>query len=542
MSNIDKWSRMRSAMVKHGIFYSIDQEEPLKHNFSWIADLREFLSDPMRAADSADLLWELIKHDRPEVFVCTGVAGILLATNLQQVALRNGHNVKLLIVREKRKNHNREKIIEGIIPPSGARAYFIDDIINGATTFNKCLKTLNSEGVDVQLLGVGTLLDFYFRSRALTALGIKVKSVFTRHDLGITRTDPGKATVINNKQLVYLHQHDTKGHNYTSPPVIKDSLLYLTTNDFYIRCFDIETNELVWEYHEPLPKWQYVHKGILNKISVTDDSVLFTSYHGMVTRLDRISGKPIWRILADRWVHSSVVVDETNNSVFLSTESRDSTNTPTGDIVCLEYTTGLLKWRSPMTDLAPCTPTFDQEHVYSCSNDSTAYCVNKYTGELVWKSIMRGTVKGTPLVVNELVYYFCNNGYVYAFNKQTGRIVHFRKLARLFNHVFPLIVNDSIVVIDGDGYVKSVNSQLEVEWLTRIRGSGIWYPAKHGNSLFFTTTIGYLVELDSHTGDKISYNHFNTHIGCPPAVDDRYLAIYFTKKGLQVYERNQSYN
>jgi outer membrane protein assembly factor BamB/orotate phosphoribosyltransferase len=538
-STPEKKERLRQKIINSSILFASDDSEPV---VGWLFDLRMLLVDPEFAVIAAELAWIELKQHHVDVLICTGVAGIMWATYLQQAAFReSGIKLQLMIVRSSKKTYNRKRIVEGDRPAAGAVAFYVDDLTNAGRGRNQCLEIIKQEKIDINFAGIVVIVDFWDKSRQLEAIGKTVIRLFRRHDLGLTRKDPKKSLIkdLNNPYMQLLTVNHTNGHEISSPPILVDNLLYVATNDYYVRCIDLSTKEIVWQDQACMPKWQNIPKGIINVMPTFNQYIYYTSYHGVVTKLNRFTGEVIWRILGDKWIHSSPVLNIDGSVVYFCTEYRDIKNSPGGDIVAVDADTGNVLWRTATNDLMPCTPCVDNDLVFTSSNNSIAYGVETSSGNIVWQKSITLPAKGKPLVINNKVIFVNEKGGIYVLHRQTGETYSKKRCAIAFRHCFPLRCGetDNFVVIDQMGIVKCFNLELELQWITRTRGSGNWYPIKELDSLFFCNLEGYIIELDQHTGEKLSYSKLNEVTGSPIALNNKFIVINQQKKGILIYER-----
>jgi outer membrane protein assembly factor BamB/orotate phosphoribosyltransferase len=502
------------------------------------------LVDPEVAVIAAELAWNELKEHTVDFLVCTGVAGIMWATYLQQTAYRiSNRKLKLMIVRSEKKTYNRKRIVEGDRPAIGDTsnvAFYVDDLTNKGTGRDKALEIIKKDGINITFGGIVVIVDFWDKSRILEATGKTIIRLFKRHDLGLTRKDPAKL-LINQDKKPYLQlftKNDPGGHEITSPPILVDNLLYTATNDHVVRCIDLLTKEVIWEDRAQTPGTGFVQKGIVNVMPIYNEHIYYTSYHGYVTKLNRFTGEVIWRIIGDKWIHSSPVVSKDGTVVYFCTEYRTS-NSSGGDLVAVDASSGMTIWRRPTSDYMPCTPCIDKDKAYISSNTSIAYCVDTGNGNILWSYQMKSTSKGSPVVTGNMVIFVTEGGWIYVFEKTVGFLFAEKKCAVTFRHCIPTI-NEStstFIVIDQQGYIRCFDYKLTLKWITHTRGPGNWYPIKENNSLYFCNLDGYIIEIDQHTGKKLSYHIVEDKTGSPIALDKKFIVINRQQKGIVVYER-----
>jgi outer membrane protein assembly factor BamB/orotate phosphoribosyltransferase len=540
MSIEENREKVKQKIINSCLLASDDSGE----SHAWLFDLRMLLIDPEIASIAAELAWNELKDQKVDFLICTGIAGIMWATYLQQTAYRISNiKLKLMIVRSSKKTYNRKRIVEGDRPAIGDTsniAFYVDDLTNAGVGRDQALETIRKDGINITLGGIVVIVDFWNKSRILEAQGKKVICLFRRHDLGLTRKDPARLLIEKDKKpyLQLFTKNEPGGHEITSPPILLDNLLYVATNDHFVRCIDLQTKEVVWEDQAQTPGSGFMQKGIINVMPIYNEHLYYTSYHGYVTKLNRFTGEVIWRVLGDRWIHSSPVVSDTGTVVYFSTEYIKG-YLPGGDLVALDAITGRTLWRTETPNLMPCTPYLDNGKAYTSSNNSVAYCIDTDTGKIVWSYQMKSTSKGSPVTSDNMVIFVTEGGWIYVFEKNVGFLFSEKRCAYSFRHCIPVLNKEqsTFVVIDQQGYVRCFDYKLTLKWITQTRGSGNWYPIKENNSLYFCNLDGYLIEIDQQTGDKLSYCNVGDKTGSPIALNKQFIVVNRQQKGIVVYER-----
>jgi outer membrane protein assembly factor BamB/orotate phosphoribosyltransferase len=539
---------LKKYILKKCIFFSLEQPDftfkPLKSG-TFLFDLRELTLHPKYGKLAAILLWNKIKSHNIECLFGSGVGSIPLMTLIQQVAFEDsGIELNILICREERKQKNRERIVEGIRQSGKPRSFFIDDLINTGSTYRKCLNALKQDNIKLDIVGIAGILDFwtFSGSRALECQNIHCHSLFRRHDLGLTRTEPTKQLV--GKQLhEILSSNESSQIDLKSPAVWDESRVYWATDEHIVYCYDTQFSNLLWSYQAPLTE-DSVGKGIVNKIAIDDQAIYFNTYNGFACKLNKITGEVIWMVKPGRWLHSSSTLSDDKTKVYLSTESKNYTNdSPEGDFVCLNAFTGKEIWRVVSNELAPCTPYYHESKIYVGNNLNELYCLESNTGEILWKQNLNGPVKGRVNISDDVLCATSENGYVHLLNKNTGDIIKFELFAKSIRHNFTEVVHGNFVILDGDGYIKVIDKNLEIVWITRTRGKLFWYPAITKNTIIVSTRNGQIMELDSLTGEKIKSSWIDTPgfsivLESPASInqDGTMIAVHSTNRGLLIYE------
>ena len=94
------------------------------------------------------------------------------------------------MVRDKRKDYNQKRWVEGHRPSAqGKRAVLIDDFMRTGSALPLVQEALRADKVDVALCAVALFFDTWepLGSRQISASALPVISLFTRHDVGLSR-------------------------------------------------------------------------------------------------------------------------------------------------------------------------------------------------------------------------------------------------------------------------------------------------------------------------------------------------------------------
>jgi outer membrane protein assembly factor BamB/orotate phosphoribosyltransferase len=541
-----KIQELRSYILKKCILFGIDNPDlSFKHLKSaiYLFDLRELILHPKYGTIVAELIWARIKTYEPRCIFGSGVGSIPLMTLIQQVAYKEGIDLNILVCRDKRKNNNRERIVEGIRVEGSPRAFFVDDLTNSGNTYRHCLWALKQDKVSLRIIGATGILDFWtFKgTRALESQGKRIEYIFRRHDLGLTRADP-KLPLLGPLLHEILTCNVSDDLDLKSPAVWDEERVYWATDQHKIYCYSTETKSLIWQYQAPITE-DSVSKGIVNKMALDSVAIYVNTYNGFSCKLDKHTGKVMWIAKPGRWLHSSPTISEDNSKVYLSTESRNfSDNSPEGDFVCLDSSTGQEIWRVETKELAPCTPYFYKNKIYVGNNLKELYCIDANTGQVIWKQKLLGCVKGRVAISDSYLCATTELGMTHILDSNTGDILHSKIMANAIRHNFTEVIDGNFVIIDSDGLIKLVDNNLNIIWITRARGKLFWYPTITNTSIIVTTRTGHCLELDKHTGRKLKSSmltdmHSPVLLGTPGSVnkDNSMIAFHTINKGLLIY-------
>ena len=111
-----------------------------------VFDFRPLLTQASNTDAAGKLMWQLVKPYSPDVLIGPGfgAAPLLFATAL--AALADGVVLQVLMVRDKRKEHNQKKWVEGNrVTATGKRAVVIDDFMKAGSALPLVLQALKAE-------------------------------------------------------------------------------------------------------------------------------------------------------------------------------------------------------------------------------------------------------------------------------------------------------------------------------------------------------------------------------------------------------------
>lgn len=495
-------------------------------------------------------IWSKIKQLSPDVIVGKGAGSAPLISAVKLIAwLEDSKELVALMVRDSRKNRSpSKKLIDGPLPqtlPPGARAVFIDDLISQGTTYDFVVAALEEEEFQVNLIAIAVVVDFWYGSRRLSAQGLPVYSLYTRHDLGITRKDSNLPTILNDMSWHLIRHHS--GINYMplkSPPVIDNNKIYIGNDNGHQYCYDLSTGDLLWKYESTSPQL----KGTVSQAQIVSGKVYWTSYDGTVRCADAETGQHYWAAKPDRNLHSSPCIDVKNNRLFIGTEfNKLGQGYGEGDIVALNLTTGVELWRFPTLNMVPGTPLYvpSCNTVWAPSNDFFVYALDADTGHLKEKIPTKGEVKGKPVFdpATNTVIFISNYGYAYGIDAETNTVKWQRKIAASVTHNFPYIENSIVYFSTDGGFVVAVSADDgSVVWITQLRGPVVWGIIDAVKCLIAVTRQGYVVFLDKVTGKKLASDIIKTstrvEIYQPPAYYNGKLVISTNTSGIMCYNIN----
>lgn len=458
----------------------------------------------------ADNLWSQIKHHKPKVIFGKGIGcyPLLVALKLKAYYTDNV-NLVVLFIRDSRKEKGGfRKIVEGAEASTilNEKAVFIDDIYNSGSTFKNTKQTLFNEGFVLDVCARAVAIDFCSRNIEQFA-EIPLYNYTTRKVLGITREDSHLPKILQNvKWEIIEHFKEGNEHAVKSTSVIDNDKIYLGSDNTHFYCYDLLTGKNVWTYESAKPET----KGSSGLAAIDKKCVYWTAYDGIVRCANKLTGEHKWSTKVDRYVHSSICLDQENDRLFVGTEWRVSfTGYGVGDIVCLNSKTGIEIWRTPTKDMVPCSPAYlKEQNLLVCgSNDFHLYFLNASNGEILHKTETKGEVKGKPIFSEDLtkVLVCTNTGHVYCIELSTFKTLWHRHIGVSSPHCFPIVENGNMYVTNSKGFVICISIESSmIVWVCQLRNPIGWSIINTKSCLVVGTTFGHIVTIDKLTGKKLS--------------------------------------
>jgi len=522
---MNNWLLLRNHILNHGIIFG-DQVEQRRYGF--FLDTRQALQQSGYLKIAGQLLWEKIREFQPQVIIGTGLGAVNLLCAVQIAAEEDNYQLNTLIVRDAKKPRNRQRRIEGPSVKPHSRAFYIDDAFNTGRTFNKFLNIIKEERLDLDLLGLAILFDFWnpYGTRRLEVAGLPVYRIYTRHDFGITRIDP-KSSPVEGRLLWRNLAYNQWSYYLKSPPMIINDLIIFANDRHEVYCHNIDSGEIIWQWQGPHP---FQEKGISARPIIDDHAVYISCYDGFLYKLDLYTGQVIWKTQLDMYLHSTPYIYQ--RMLYIGTEG--GLHKKRGDILALDTITGQILWRFPTKDVIPASPTLFQSQVICGSNDGKIYSITN--GRLNW-SVYVGIVKGRPAVIEDSLFVCTEDGHLYALDPK-GRFIWHRTCGTQTLHQFlPSHPSGLIYIINQDHFCLAYDKTGNQIWARKLRGPGLYNISINKDELFICCENGYSVILDAISGEKLQQSWFPFRINCPPNFNDKILALHSVDKGLYVYER-----
>lgn len=547
LRNHPDWACLREDIVAHAIRFSDHLH----------FDMRLVLTQAAALARAGRLMWALARPFRPDVLVGPGLGAAPLLFAMALEAGREGVTVNVLMVRDKRKQHNQKKWVEGHRPPPGALAVMVDDFMAAGSALPLVEQALQADGCDVALQAVLLFFDMWepLGSRQISAGRCPVVSLFKRHDVGLSRDcHDAKPPAMRGEAPEFLgeplwwrwHLNDKAFYPYKSVPVVADGAVFVADDHCRLWRHDWLTGDIVWcrESLHDAPK------GIVQQLQHADGSLVFGCYDGTVTRVDAGTGEVRWRWRQDSSIHATPRLDLRAGRLYVNTEQWNN-GQPFGHLQALDWATGRLLWRTPHAYWPPGSPALHAatNTVVAPCNDRSLVAVDASTGERRWQRATQGLVRGRPGMAAQAVIVATEAGHLQAFDVRDGATLWTTRYGKgeghQFVHVHSQQGGDLVYAFDAKWHLTAFDARTgAIRWLTRLRSPGCWGPAAFGPYLIALSRQGHLAVLQAADGLKLWEGQVPGHyrqpgaIGWVPGRGGRPQAVFAAAsndRGLQVF-------
>jgi outer membrane protein assembly factor BamB/orotate phosphoribosyltransferase len=515
-------------------------------------DFRPLLTDARNARRAGQMMWQLIKPFEPQVLVGPGLGATPLLYAIANAALDDDVALQVLMVRDKRKAYNQKRWVEGHrISANGKRAVFIDDFMNKGSALSLVQDALKADKVSVDLCAVALFFDTWepLGSRQISASTLPVISLFTRHDIGLSRDCFDALPPLMKGSAPDFVQADpswwrfglNQSNEYPTKcvPVISTDAVFVADEKSTLWCHDLHTGDIRWA----TPSLAQPQKGIVQLLQSADNSLVYGCYDGTVTRVDERDGSVLWRWKIDSSIHATPSLDLACNRIFINTEQW-SEGHPRGHLQCLDWHTGQVLWKHPHGWWPPGSSAYCQklDLVFAPCNDQSFVAVQAGTGAMAWTGATRGLVRGRPVIWQDYVLVATERGYLQCFNAASGETVWAVRYGQGLWHQFLQIAGDCVLVLDGKWHVSAFDLATgDLRWLSRLRSPGCWAPVKYGKYSIVLSRQGHVAVFCPEQQVKIWEGKIPGQYHQPPAVANGKLVAASTTAGLLAFDIHAYY-
>lgn len=516
-----EWERLRQQIAQRG----------MRFTGQLCFDLRELLTDATNGRDAGRLLWQMIRPLAPEVLVGPGFGATPLLYAIAHAALEDGVNLQVLMVRDQRKQHNQKRWVEGHrASAQGRRAVIVDDFMKGGSALPLVREALAAERIDLSIMAVALFLDMWepLGSRQVSASRHPVLSLFTRHDIGLSRDafdavpplmNGAAEDFISERPRWWRFQlnRDT-GYPTKSAPLVFDGAVFVADDRSRLWRHDTRTGDIDW----CIPSLAQPHKGIVQQLQGVGDSLVYGCYDGTVTRIHARTGAIIWRWRIDSSVHATPWVDQRGGRLFINTEQWNE-GIPTGHLQCLDWSSGRVLWKRRHAWWPPGSAALagEEDIVVAPSNDSRIGAWRASSGEPLWSRTTKGLIRGRPVIVGHRVMAATEQGRLHAWDLRGGRPLWTVRYGKGLWHQFLEAGESEVYVLDGKWHLIAFDLESgQLKWLTRLRSAGCWAPVRCGRHLIVLSREGHVAVVRPEHEVKVWEGRIRGTYHQPPAVGD----------------------
>lgn len=539
------WEDLRQSIIQYAVRFADNI----------VFDFRLLLTDPKAARQAGQLMWQLIKPFAPNVLVGPGFGAAPLLFATAAAALDDGVHLPTLMVRYQRKSHNQKKWVEGRRQADNARAVMIDDFMEAGTALPLVEQALRADGHVLDLVAVALFFDMWqpLGSRQISTARMPVISLFKRHDIGLSRdcfdAKPPEMRgsypdFIASEPLWWRFDLNTKsGYPLKCAPAIALGSVFVADDHCRVWRLDALTGEVLWRYDSlanPI-------KGIVQRLQVVGNSVVFGCYDGTLTRLNGEDGQVQWRWRLDSSIHATPEIDLANQRLFINTEQWND-GTPFGHLIALDWNTGRVLWRyvHPWWPPGSSVYSVQADTVIASCNDQSVVAVSASDGLLLWRKETRGLVRGKPAIHKDAVLLATEKGWLQCFDVSTGDQRWEVRYGRGAMHQFLHVQGDTVFTLDGRWHLVAFDVFTgAIVWMSRLRSAGNWCPVACGPYLVVLSRDGHLAVFDPQRQIKAWEGSTGIASRQSPAIggcgNDMLFAVAGNNEGLQTYRIHSDY-
>jgi outer membrane protein assembly factor BamB/orotate phosphoribosyltransferase len=518
-----EWELLRRQIIDKAIYFS-DQ---------LVFDFRRMLTQNRNAEMAGRLMWQLVKPYAPQVLIGPGFGASSLLFSTALAALADGVELQTLMVRDKRKAHNQKRWVEGDhASAAGKRAVMLDDFMKAGSALPLVRDALKADSVKLDIVALALFFDMWepLGSRQISTSQLPVLSLFTRHDIGLSRdchdaVPPlmkGSAPDLVSDTPRWWRVGLNKDMAYPTKcaPVIADGAVFVADEHSTLWKHDLGTGDIRWS----VPSLETPKKGIVQKLQHVQGSLIYGCYDGSVTRLDAGTGDLQWRWKIDSSIHATPTIDEAGGRIFINTEQWNG-GQPCGHLQCLDLATGRQLWKHrhawwPPGSAAYCA---DTGIVAAPCNDESLIALEGLTGLVKWRQKTEGLVRGQPLVKvvggESRLFVATERGRLHCFDMATGELIWTRRYGQGMWHQFLVADEHCVFVMDGKWHFMALDLDSgATRWLSRLRSPGCWQPVRCGSYLVVLSRQGHLAVLDPARELKVWEGRIPGNYHQPPAI------------------------
>ncbi|MFH2055455.1 MAG: PQQ-binding-like beta-propeller repeat protein [bacterium] len=186
---------------------------------------------------------------------------------------------------------------------------------------------------------------------------------------------------------------------------IVDELMYYAeqAGGDRLTCFNLVSGKQVWQAEVFDPSGAPV---------VADADLFIAGRDGTVFRLDRWTGRQIWKTEDESQIYTTVVADAEH--VYYGNAA--------GELVCLARESGDELWRVATGGAIVASPMV-ADRLYCGSADGTMYALDRKSGQIVWSLETAGQIFTTPVLQGNRLFFGSHDRLVYCVDVTRGGLL-----------------------------------------------------------------------------------------------------------------------
>jgi outer membrane protein assembly factor BamB len=275
------------------------------------------------------------------------------------------------------------------------------------------------------------------------------------------------------------------------------------------RSIDVPASLVKPPFHK---RWTYDSPVLLEFPPVLSAKSLFILRDdGVVTSIDKETGKPRWAKRIGALAASSPHLDIPGERLFLTVLSK-TTGGP-GRALAVDTKNGHRLWTKELPARTESSPILDGNSVYFGSEDGTVYALNAKNGATKWTYHAAGAVKSALALKDGKLFFGDYAGKVYALNASNGSLAWQAKTqgakfgfasGRFYGN--PAVAYGRVFIGNVDGYVYSFSAANgELAWRTKTNGyvyasPSVGAPPGMDPTVFIGSYDGTFYALDARSG------------------------------------------
>lgn len=181
------------------------------------------------------------------------------------------------------------------------------------------------------------------------------------------------------------------------------------------------SGRLVWEYANLASSFGFHGTGVSD-----ENSIYVGDYAGVLTKLDKKTGKILWVVdLGD--AHGASPVLDDSGFLYANVEL----GTPDGYVMKIDASTGETLWRSEfLNEQSHSSPALcgNQKSVFLGDNSGGVRSLDRETGRPLWRLALGKPVKSTPTCTDNTLIFSCWDQFIYGVELNSGKVKWKKKL------------------------------------------------------------------------------------------------------------------